>query len=353
MAEPTAIVNLIDLVKSKPLASDAGDDDLFGGRVKFDAMAMPMPAQVIAPAVPQRAQFAHGSAPHHTAPPVAPHVPYQLVAPIPALPPGYQQRSPSPLIEDWQPTVHVHKQVDHRALVQKAGLVAGLLVVALILLSVYLAKGDKVVPPGTSVVRAPAPKPVVVKAVAPAPQPAPAAAAAPSVTPIESTPAEPVGITVTPIEPANAFERPVEPTVTTVSVKPVIEEAPVVETEPAPVVVDVEPTKLLKKKRGRAAKRATTAKKQKQKRVAVVEKAEPPAKVERSDKKLGGKGALVISSASPREVWIDGRNTKEMTPQKIVLAPGKHKVTLFDKKSRSAKTFDIEIAPGKTLRVAK
>jgi hypothetical protein len=68
---------------------------------------------------------------------------------------------------------------------------------------------------------------------------------------------------------------------------------------------------------------------------------------------LAGNGALAITSGSPREVWVDGRNSKRSTPLRVLLKPGKHTVTLFDKEHGTAKSFDVEIKANATLQVAK
>jgi hypothetical protein len=60
-----------------------------------------------------------------------------------------------------------------------------------------------------------------------------------------------------------------------------------------------------------------------------------------------------VSSSQPREVWVDGRNSKRMTPLRVLLKPGKHKVTLFDKDHGTAKTFEVEIKPDTTTKIAK
>ena len=42
--ESTAIVNLIDLMRKRPMPKEADDDLLFGGNARFDATAMPVQA---------------------------------------------------------------------------------------------------------------------------------------------------------------------------------------------------------------------------------------------------------------------------------------------------------------------
>ena len=67
----------------------------------------------------------------------------------------------------------------------------------------------------------------------------------------------------------------------------------------------------------------------------------------------GGKGILSIASTPAMEVWVDGRNSKAMTPVRIKLLAGKHKVTLLDKQSAKARSFDVVIKPDETTKVAK
>lgn len=272
--ESTAIVNLVDLMKKRPVPVSTGDDDLFGGNVRFDPMAMPSVA-----------------------------APVSLPTPV-----GFDQR-----IRISPPIVRREQEDPRRALVKKLALPTVLFTAAMVLLSVYLAKGDD----------KPAPKAAANVTVVQAP--------APVVQPIEA----PV---VTPIEAPKAVEeaKPVE------EVKPTFEPT-VPEVNDAPVEENVVEKPVAKKaKSKRAAKRAKATK-----RVAIAE--QPKAKSE----KLGGKGALQLSSSPAREVWIDGRNTKQMTPQRLTLKPGTHNITLFDKKTRSAKTFQVEIKPNETTRVSK
>jgi hypothetical protein len=86
-----------------------------------------------------------------------------------------------------------------------------------------------------------------------------------------------------------------------------------------------------------------------------VARAEPAARTQKAtpDAKLDGNGALAITSVEPREVWVNGRNSHRMTPLRVLLKPGKHKVTLFDKSRGTAKTYDVEIKANETAKLAK
>jgi hypothetical protein len=326
--ESTAIVNLLDLVKNqKPIEHDSSDDMLFGGRVRFDPMAMPVPAQpvMLAP-IPSLARQ------------------QQPVISVPLPQPFVRQ--PAPAIE--QRTHRVSRVPDPKATLAKFALPVTLFCCAMVLLSVYLWKGSKSAPaPKTTIVHAPPPAPVaqVMPDVPPPLPPAPEAVAAaqPVVTPIVQK--QPTVTEIQPTVPAVAETVPTVPTVPEVqpTVPTVADAAPAADEAEAPVA---KPAKASKRKHhsSRAAKRA-----KKETRVATAEK---PAKAEAREN-LGGKGALQISSSPARELWVDGKNTKKTTPQKVTLSPGTHNITLFDKKTRSAKTFQVEIKPNQTLRVSK
>src|SRR4051812_37079363 len=101
--ESTAIVNLLDLVKTKPLTSDGSDDMLFGGRARFDPMAMP-------------------------------------VAAVPVMLPQPFVRQPAAALDHLK-THRVTRVAPNPA--KKYALPVGLFAVAMVLLSIYIAKGDK------------------------------------------------------------------------------------------------------------------------------------------------------------------------------------------------------------------
>jgi hypothetical protein len=283
--ESTAIVNLVDLVKQRPLPVTTDDDELFGGVARFDPMAMPVVAEPVSlPQFEQRVRIS---------PPLG---------------------------------VRREEEAPRMALLKKAAIPTGIFVGAMIVLSIYLAmRGDE--PTHTAanvtVVHAPPAAPVI----------QPIETPAPSVQPIEEAKpvAEAAPVAAPVVEEAKPTFEPTVPTVPDVA-------------EVAPVEEQVAEKRVAKKtsRAKRAAMRAKSAT-----RVAVAEK--PKA----TKQNLGGNGALSVSSSPAREVWVDGRNTKSMTPQRLTLKPGTHNITLFDKKTRSAKTFQVEIKPNELTRVAK
>jgi hypothetical protein len=64
-------------------------------------------------------------------------------------------------------------------------------------------------------------------------------------------------------------------------------------------------------------------------------------------------GKVSVTSSVPAMIYIDGRSTRMMTPQKIAVPAGKHTVTLLDPESKKAKTQDIEVVAGKSTSVDK
>jgi hypothetical protein len=157
-----------------------------------------------------------------------------------------------------------------------------------------------------------------------------------------------------PVVPASAFEARHEPTLPTIPTTP-----SVTPDEPAPSAVVAAPsrtTPTAKKSRRQLAREQRAAKRGSKPATAKsVARAEPVARTQKAtpDTKLDGNGALAITSADPREVWVDGRNSRRMTPLRVLLKPGKHKVTLFDKSRGSAKTYDVEIKANETTKLAK
>jgi hypothetical protein len=98
-----------------------------------------------------------------------------------------------------------------------------------------------------------------------------------------------------------------------------------------------------------AAKRATTpasvASTRAKKQVAAAEPATPA--------KKPGKGMLAITSTPSLEVWVDGKNSHAMTPVRIILLAGNHKVALLDRQKGTVRAFEVEIKPDQTTKVAK
>src|SRR4051794_39159598 len=116
--DSTAIVNLVDLVRQRPLPVTSDDDELFGGVARFDPMAMPVVA----------------------APVSLPDFDQQRIRISPPLGVRVDEAPPSPL---WK----------------KLAVPTGLFAAAMVLLSIYLAKrgGDEKAVPvaNVTVVHAP------------------------------------------------------------------------------------------------------------------------------------------------------------------------------------------------------
>lgn len=283
--ESTAIVNLVDLVKQRPLPVTTDDDELFGGVARFDPMAMPVIAQPVS--LPQFEQ---------------------------------------PRVRISPPLGERREESSRMALVKKLAIPTGIFVGAMVVLSIYVGTRGEEKPraaANVTVVHAPPPAPVVQAIETPAP----------TVQPIEEAkPAEVAPVAeAKPVEEAKPTFEPTVPEPTVAEVNPSVEEK----------VVEKHVAKKSSKAK-RAAKRTKAAT-----RVAI---AEQPKAVKQN---LGGMGALSVSSSPAREVWVDGRNTKQMTPQRLTLKPGTHNITLFDKATRSAKTFQVEIKPNETTRVSR
>ena len=60
-----------------------------------------------------------------------------------------------------------------------------------------------------------------------------------------------------------------------------------------------------------------------------------------------------LTSSVPALIYVDGRSTKMMTPQKLSVPAGPHKITLLDPESGKAKPQDVEIVAGKTASIDK
>ena len=334
--------------------------------------------------------------------------------PVVPLPKPFQ-RQPAAAIEyaihrPSSPTTHVRAR-DWGRIAKVAALPIGLSCIVIVLLGVYFAKSETkkaaAVDASNVTVTAKA------EAIEPPPAPAPAPAPAPSTTIPEPT-VTPIDVpkpTVSPIEepkqeakaaapeapkaapaetanvepgsPASRFLAPsAEPTVPTVAAnKPTAAPAPTVVPDlpspPATETLGVEiaakpavkakPAKRTaaqmradKRAAKRAAKAAAVAKARSKKRVAAAstdddddeaddDTAAKPTKAATAK----GKGVLAISSTPAMEVWVDGRNSRAETPVRIILLSGKHKVTLLDKDTSKARSFEIEIKPDQVTKVAK
>lgn len=306
--ESTAIVNLIDLVRNRELPKDAGDELLFGGNARFDATAMPVQAG-----------------------------PVTLPAPVPMVAGASKVR---PAHDHFRPSQMRPADAQARAAAGPSPLVKNVVaggcafVAVMVVLAVYLAKRDS---SPSAALAASTPKTEAAAIAAPEPP------VAPVMTPIETK----IETTVTPIETV-AAEEPANKFSPDPALQPTVAAGPVVTAEESPVVAAAEAapvSKVAKKssrKSSRAAKRAKAQKRET--RIAI---AEP---VKAKNAKLGGKGQLAIANASGGDIWVDGRKPSR---SHLTLEPGKHNITMFDKKTKKAKTFQVEIKPNQTTTVRR
>lgn len=279
-------------------------------------------------------------------------------------------------------TTQVH-HIDWRGIAKKLALPVGVVSIISVALGVYFAKADEEPRPrqvasaasGTHV-QAPPPSVAVAAPPAPSAEPArvepvrkePAAAEPPapaSASAIERSAApEPVPTvepapTVEPGSPASRFlaPPPVETTIQTAA-KPAPAPTAVPELvasaspSPAPGLTAPTATKPVAKRPAKKAAAKTVARKS-----ARAAKARAPRKsvaaASASDVRPAGKGILQITSSSPMQVWVDGRNSKAMTPVRIRLLAGKHRVSLLDNQRGKARSFDVVIRPDETTKVSK
>jgi len=339
--ESTAINDLIGQVRSRPLSRDARDDNdwMFGEEgdaTEIDPMFVdPTPQQPRAPS------------------PVVP-LP-QPYAPV---------RTPR---DRGGATQFVRKSIDWGGTAKLMILPIGLFAIVIVLLGVYFAKKSSTPPASPpKIVASARPSAKVVMAATEPPK------RAPTVTPIEVAPIEAPTPAKQPVDPGSPASRflnapPVEPTILPTGAqaappKPEVAPAPAPEPEPEPEAAPPPPApraaaKVVKAKTKRAAKRAA-------KRVAIAKKPAKQMTISDDDQnedetppppavKKDGKGVLAISSTPSFEVWVDGRNSKAMTPLRVILLSGKHKVTLFDKEHGKAHTFEIEIKADETTKITK
>lgn len=395
--ENTAIHDLLAGVSRKAIADDPDDDILFAGsrkpeaprppvsaRAQMFAMPAPPPPPAAAPfgaAMPKPATSPFANLP--TQPAAAPArmasgtQPPPVINTAPGMPtiamsalepqvvpmPGPFVRQRAHAIEEAHATVRVSKSSAWRVVgaprnPKLYAIPVGLFVVFVVLLGVYLTSGSKSAAAQVAAAPAPAPKaePIVepiAEAAAPAPAPEPVAVAAPVAAPAEEPKPQQDVIVPPPVVEASRFAAPAEPTVapTVASVTATPIDAPAA-VEPTVAVAEVtKPAKVERARDKRAAKRAGKRGKAKP-RVAAAAPAAKAAKSEKAES-LNGNGALAITSSAPREVWVDGRNSKRMTPLRVLLKPGKHTVTLFDKANGKAKSFDVEIKANTTTKVSK
>jgi len=66
----------------------------------------------------------------------------------------------------------------------------------------------------------------------------------------------------------------------------------------------------------------------------------------------GGEGTLMVSSKPPCEIWIDGKDTGLMTPQRSMSLPaGAHKVTFSNTDENITKTVTVKIDAGQSTKL--
>jgi len=67
-----------------------------------------------------------------------------------------------------------------------------------------------------------------------------------------------------------------------------------------------------------------------------------------------GTGTLLLSAKPPCNIYIDGRDTGKMTPQRgIELSAGKHRITLLNNALGIKESFNVKIAPDKATKAVK
>jgi PEGA domain len=68
--------------------------------------------------------------------------------------------------------------------------------------------------------------------------------------------------------------------------------------------------------------------------------------------KPAGEGTLMISSKPPCEIYVDGKATGLMTPQRAIkLAAGSHKITLVNAAEKLKKTLAVQITADQPTKV--
>ncbi len=392
--ESTAIHDLLHGISRKAIPDDPDDDVLFAGSRRAagrsatsqDRAGMftlpPPPAPLVAEASPYAAApRATAGTPPFAAPPTRTAAGTQ--------PPPIAHKSQITMTAPGAPTMQLY--IAPQSVVSLPPLPAapatskklyaipvGLFVVVVVLVGVYLTGGHKhaAAPVAArddhAAVAKMEPTPVevapvaaaqvepVVAAAQPAPVAAPvmesAAVVAPTV-PVQNDVIAPP--TVVPQSAFTAKHEQTVPTVPSVSATPIAlpaVPAAVVAAAPAVEAPQAEPAKA-KKSRHELAREKRAAKRAAKHAKARVALADKPAKVATASKataeELGGKSALAITSTSPREVWVDGKNSKRMTPLRVLVKPGKHSVTLFDKDHGTAKTFEVEAKADTTTKISK
>jgi len=279
---------------------------------------------------------------------------------------------PSPSVPAPHPIASPHathfmrKQTDWRGVMKYLALPLTLFGVVIILLGIYFAKSpSKSAEAHVAHVEAPR-----VKAVVLPPPPASAPARAEVVPPPAEAPIEParqvasaeLAAAAQPAgSPASRFlaPPPVEQTITAVHAA-----EPTVAAAPEPIAKVAKPTKAAIKPAAKprpapkaklarhTPPRAKVAPKRATPKVAARDAVAAKPAIDDAPAKAG-KGVLSIGSTPPLEVWVDGRSSNAVTPLRVILLAGKHKVTLFDKDHGKAHTFEVEIKPNETLKISK
>lgn len=178
---------------------------------------------------------------------------------------------------------------------------------------------------------------------APTAEPAPVAEASALAPTADTAAAEPaVATDDTEAAPAVAAEPAVEaapapPESSAADAEPAV--AVAAPSEAAPAVAKTKKTKKSKaKRRSKKARKASRSKKTK-KTVASA---------------AGGKGTLMLGAKPPCRIYIDGRDTGKMTPQRgISLPAGKHKILLLNKEYKIKSRATVVIKSGKKTRVIR
>ena len=76
--------------------------------------------------------------------------------------------------------------------------------------------------------------------------------------------------------------------------------------------------------------------------------------LEQSDLEEGdaeGRGRLMIQSSPPAQIWIDGKDVHQLTPARISLPAGPHRVTLVADRHRAEEV--VQIQPDGDTRIVR
>jgi hypothetical protein len=82
--------------------------------------------------------------------------------------------------------------------------------------------------------------------------------------------------------------------------------------------------------------------------------AKPASSAKPAPAQVRGGGTLAISTKPPCEIVVDGKSTHMTTPQRsLALAAGAHKITLFNREQKIARTLDVVIAAGRPTKLVQ